>query len=110
MTPLCKIEVTLPPVSGSREVHHGGGVDEQEGVQPTYEANPEWCQNIVSSHFNGVAGVWAARRSATRSRLWALNAAGPLAGAHRGITGGGLAPLAAPTKLSGDPDRLGLTI
>jgi Putative transposase of IS4/5 family (DUF4096) len=47
-------------------VHNGGGVDEQEGIQPTYEANPERCQNIVSSHFNGVAGVWAAQRSATQ--------------------------------------------
>jgi hypothetical protein len=35
MTPLCKVEVTLlPRVLGSWEVHHGGGVDEQAGVQP----------------------------------------------------------------------------
>ena len=34
MTPLCKVEVTLPRVLGSRELHHGGGVDEQAGVQP----------------------------------------------------------------------------
>jgi ribosome-associated translation inhibitor RaiA len=34
MTPLCKVEVTLPPVLGSREKRHGGGVDEQAGVQP----------------------------------------------------------------------------
>ena len=34
MTPLCKIEVTLPRVLGSREVRRGGGVDEQAGVQP----------------------------------------------------------------------------
>ena len=34
MTPLCKVEVTLPRVLGSREVHRGGGgVDEQAGVQ-----------------------------------------------------------------------------
>ena len=31
MTPLCKVEVTLPWVSGSREVRHDGGVDEQAG-------------------------------------------------------------------------------
>ena len=36
MTPLCKVEVTLPRVLGSREVHRGGGgVDEQAGVQPS---------------------------------------------------------------------------
>ena len=36
MTPLCKIEVTLPRVLGSREVRRGGGVvDEQAGVQPS---------------------------------------------------------------------------
>jgi hypothetical protein len=34
MTPLGKIEVTLPRVLGSREVRRGGGVDEQAGVQP----------------------------------------------------------------------------
>ena len=34
MTPLCKIEVTHPGVLGSREVHRGGVVDEQAGVQP----------------------------------------------------------------------------
>jgi EAL domain-containing protein (putative c-di-GMP-specific phosphodiesterase class I) len=35
MTPLCKIEVTLPRVLGSREVRRGGDVDEQAGVQPS---------------------------------------------------------------------------
>ena len=35
MTPLCKVEVTLPRVLGSREVRLGGGVDEQAGVQPS---------------------------------------------------------------------------
>jgi hypothetical protein len=34
MIPLCKVELTLPWVLGSWEVHHGGGVDEQAGVQP----------------------------------------------------------------------------
>jgi len=34
MTPLCKIEVTLPRVLGSGEVRLGGVVDEQAGVQP----------------------------------------------------------------------------
>ena len=35
MTPPCKVEVTLPRVVGSGEVHRGGGVvDEQAGVQP----------------------------------------------------------------------------
>jgi hypothetical protein len=35
MAPLCKIEVTHPRVLGSREVRHGGVVDEQAGVQPS---------------------------------------------------------------------------
>jgi hypothetical protein len=36
MTPLCKIEATLPRVLGSREVRRGGGVvDEQAGVRPS---------------------------------------------------------------------------
>jgi hypothetical protein len=34
MTPLCKVEVTLRRVLGSRRVRRGGGVDEQAGVQP----------------------------------------------------------------------------
>ena len=34
MTPLCKIEATLPRVVGSREVRLGGVVDEQAGVKP----------------------------------------------------------------------------
>jgi len=34
MTPLCKVEVTLARVLGSREVYLGGGVDERAGVQP----------------------------------------------------------------------------
>jgi hypothetical protein len=34
MTPLCKIEVTHRRVLGSREMRHGGVVDEQAGVQP----------------------------------------------------------------------------
>src|SRR5271169_3677290 len=32
MTPLCKVEVTLPRVLGSREVRRGGGVDEQASL------------------------------------------------------------------------------
>jgi hypothetical protein len=35
MTPLCKVEVTLPGVLGSREERRGGGVDEQAGIQPS---------------------------------------------------------------------------
>jgi hypothetical protein len=35
MTPLCKIEVTLPRVLGSREMRLGGVIDEQAGVQPS---------------------------------------------------------------------------
>ena len=35
MTPLCKVEVTLPRALGSREVRRGGVVDEQAGVQPS---------------------------------------------------------------------------
>jgi hypothetical protein len=35
MTPLCKVEVTLPRVLGSREVRLGGVIDEQAGVQPS---------------------------------------------------------------------------
>jgi hypothetical protein len=34
MAPLCKIEMTLPRVLGSREMRHGGAVDEQARVQP----------------------------------------------------------------------------
>jgi len=33
MTPLCKVEVTLSRVLGSREVRRGGGVDERAGIQ-----------------------------------------------------------------------------
>ena len=34
MTPLSKVEVTLPRVLGFRGMRRGGGVDEQAGVQP----------------------------------------------------------------------------
>src|SRR5271167_4069599 len=34
MAPLCKLEMTLPRVSGSREKRHDGAVDEQTGIQP----------------------------------------------------------------------------
>jgi hypothetical protein len=34
MAPLCKVEVTLPRVLGSRRMRRGGGVDEHAGVQP----------------------------------------------------------------------------
>src|SRR6516225_7055980 len=33
MTPLCKVDVTLPRILGSRGMRRGGGVDEQAGVQ-----------------------------------------------------------------------------
>src|SRR5918998_946729 len=33
MTPLCKVDVTLPEVRGSSEVRDGGGVDVQEGIR-----------------------------------------------------------------------------
>jgi hypothetical protein len=35
MTPLRKVEVTLPRVLGPRGVHGGGVFDEQAGVQPS---------------------------------------------------------------------------
>jgi hypothetical protein len=35
VTPLCKVEVTLLRVLGSRGAHRGGVVDEQAGVQPS---------------------------------------------------------------------------
>jgi putative transposase len=33
MTPLCKVEVTLPRVQGFREMRRAGGVDEQTGIR-----------------------------------------------------------------------------
>src|SRR3954454_2016750 len=33
MTPLCKVDVTLPGVRGASEVRDAGGVDEQEGIR-----------------------------------------------------------------------------
>jgi hypothetical protein len=38
MTPLCKVEVTLPRALGSWGVRRGGVVDEQAGVQPASDA------------------------------------------------------------------------
>ena len=34
MTPLCKVDVTLPGVRGAWGVRGAGGVDEQEGIWP----------------------------------------------------------------------------
>jgi len=34
MTPLCKVDVTLPGVRGASGVRGAGGVDEQEGIRP----------------------------------------------------------------------------
>lgn len=33
MTPLCKVDVTLPEVRRASEVRDAGGVDEQEGIR-----------------------------------------------------------------------------
>jgi hypothetical protein len=38
MTPLCKVEVTLPRFLGSRGVRSGAGVDEQGEIQPSRRA------------------------------------------------------------------------
>ena len=54
MAPLCKIEMTLPRVLGSREKRHGGAVDEQARVQQ--------ARRVVASS----VGTAACRR-----RLWA---------------------------------------
>src|SRR3974390_1481139 len=36
MTPLCKVDVTLPGVRGALGVRGAGGVDEQEGIRPAW--------------------------------------------------------------------------
>ncbi len=71
MTPLCKIEVTLPLVLGSREMRHGGGVDEQAGVRSARGAaggaiRPAACCRCVrSDRLAATSGVSTAARHQT---------------------------------------------
>src|SRR3954453_19534423 len=73
MTPLCKVDVTLPEVRGALGVRDVGGVDEQEGIRS-------------ARNFAG-RSVWP---SACRRRL---RAARPEAAAGVSVAGGTVAKL-----------------
>src|SRR3954454_6545908 len=67
MTPLCKVDVTLPEVRGALGVRDVGGVDEQEGIQ--------------SARSSAGRSVWPSARRGP------LRAARPEAGAGFSVAG-----------------------
>src|SRR3954465_9569739 len=74
MTPLCKVDVTLPGVRGALGVCDGGGVDEQEGIRSArnFAGRSVWpsaCRGrLRAARPEAVAGVSVAGRFETRGR------------------------------------------
>src|SRR3954452_21907548 len=74
MTPLCKVDVTLPGVRGASEVHDAGGVDEQEGIRSARSSAgrsvwPSACRGrLRATRPEAAAGVSVAGRFEARGR------------------------------------------
>src|SRR3954451_2257531 len=74
MTPLCKVDVTLPEVRGASEVRDDGGVDEQEGIRSAGSSagRPVWpsaCRGRLRAAWSeAAAGLSVAGRFETRGR------------------------------------------
>src|SRR3954469_18913999 len=72
MTPLCKVDVTLPGVRGASEVRDAGGVDEQEGIRSAGSSagRSVWrsaCRGCLrAARPEAAAGVSVAGRFETR--------------------------------------------
>src|SRR6516164_6161881 len=74
MTPLCKVDVTLPGVRGASGVRDAGGVDEQEGIRPARglagcSVRPSACRGRLRvAQPQAAPGLSVAGRSETRRR------------------------------------------
>src|SRR3954470_7239332 len=74
MTPLCKVDVTLPEVRGTSEVRDAGGVDEQEGIRPARSSAgrlvwPSACRGCLrTARPEAAAGLSVAGRFEARGR------------------------------------------
>src|SRR4051812_49886129 len=74
MTPLCKVDVTLPGVRGASEVHDTGGVDEQEGIRSARNSAgrsvwPSACRRrLRAARPEAAADLSVASRFETRGR------------------------------------------
>src|SRR5215213_12008483 len=68
MTPLCKVDVTLPVVRGASEVRDAGGVDEQEGIRSARSSARRsiwpsaYCECLRTARPEAAAGVSVAGR------------------------------------------------
>src|SRR3954469_11798938 len=75
MTPLCKVDVTLPGVRGASGVRDVGGVDEQEGIRSArnFAGRSVWpsaCRGrLRAARPEAAAGVSVAGRFETRGHL-----------------------------------------
>src|SRR6516225_4223661 len=74
MTPLCKVDVTLPGVRGASGVGDAGGVDEQEGIRPArgLAGRSVWpsacCGRLRVTRAEAAPGVSVGGRFETRRR------------------------------------------
>src|SRR4051794_21969392 len=74
MTPLCKVDVTLPEVRGALGVRDAGGVDEQAGIRSAGSSAgrsvwPSACRRrLRTARPEAAAGVSVAGRFETRGR------------------------------------------
>src|SRR5215217_1390711 len=74
MTPLCKVDVTLPGVRGALGVHDAGGVDEQEGIRSarSFAGRSVWpsaCRGrLRAARPEAAAGLSVAGRFKARGR------------------------------------------
>src|SRR4051812_17994187 len=74
MTPLCKIDVTLPEVRGALGVRDDGGVDEQEGIRSARSSagrsvwSSAYCGRLRTARPEATAGFSVAGRFEARGR------------------------------------------
>src|SRR5215218_5473748 len=74
MTPLCKVDVTLPEVRGALGVRDDGGVDEQEGIRSArssagHSVWPSACRGCLrTARPEAAAGLSIAGRFEARGR------------------------------------------
>ena len=90
MTPLCKVEVTLPWVLGSWGMRRGGGVDEQTGVhrlEVLLRVKQPYAIGLKSGRLMARAGLWETWRSPAGERTGASRRR-----RHRTISAPGFAP------------------
>src|SRR4051794_8750006 len=74
MTPVCKVDVTLPEVRGALGVRDDGGVDEQEGIRSARSSAGRsvwpsaYCRRLRTARPEAAAGLSVAGRFEARGR------------------------------------------